>query len=163
MRLRACSLEVKSAQTQKNGGAIPSQKMRRHFVKFRDEKQHHRARKTRAPPKVPAARLRNDIGKRGLTFVHRNNRDKGGAAMADFTNKELDMMSRALERAMLSLRGNRQAFTTADLAVGVFQAAAEGVRCEETLAKRAVAYARGVLRRNASHRQRFGSLMSGSL
>jgi hypothetical protein len=142
MRLRACSLEVKSAQTQKTGGAIPSQKMRRHFVKFRDEKQHHRARKTRAPPKVPAARLRNDIGKLGLTFVHRNNRDKGGAAMADFTNKELDMMSRALERAMLSLRGNRQAFTTADLAVGVFQAAAEGVRCEETLAKRAVAYAR---------------------
>jgi hypothetical protein len=51
------------------------------------------------------------------------------------------MMSRALERAMSSFLGKRQAFTTADLAAGIFQAASEGVRCEETLAKRAIAHA----------------------
>jgi len=63
--------------------------------------------------------------------------------MADFTNHELDLMSRALERALCSIEGKpRRDYTTGDLATGIFQAAAEGVRCEETLAKRAIEYAR---------------------
>jgi hypothetical protein len=63
--------------------------------------------------------------------------------MPDFTNRELDLMSRALERALSSIEGKpRRDYTTGDLATGIFQAAAEGVRCEETLAKRAVEYAR---------------------
>jgi hypothetical protein len=64
-------------------------------------------------------------------------------AMTDFTNSELDMMSRALERAMSSLRAEpRRTYTTADLAAGIFAAASEGVRCEHALAKRAVEHAR---------------------
>ena len=63
--------------------------------------------------------------------------------MTDFTNHELDLMSRALERAITSLRGSaRGQFTTSDLAQGIIEAATAGVRCEKLLAERAVAYVR---------------------
>jgi hypothetical protein len=61
--------------------------------------------------------------------------------MSGFTNHELDMMSRALERAITLLRGTpRENITTSDLAQGIIEAAAAGIRCEETLAQRALAY-----------------------
>jgi hypothetical protein len=61
--------------------------------------------------------------------------------MSEFTNHELDMMSRALERAITLLRGTpRENITTSDLAQGIIKAAAEGVRCEKILADRALAY-----------------------
>jgi hypothetical protein len=60
--------------------------------------------------------------------------------MTDFTNRELDLMSRALERAMTSLRGTaRGHIATSDLAQGIIDAAVEGVRCEKLLAERALA------------------------
>ena len=63
--------------------------------------------------------------------------------MADFTNRELDLMSRALERALSSLRGTpRTEYTTADLAAGIFRAAVQGERWEEALAACAIAYAK---------------------
>ena len=63
--------------------------------------------------------------------------------MADFTSRELDLMSRALERALSSLRGSPRAnYTTGDLAAGIFNAAVQGQRCEETLAGCAIAYAK---------------------
>ena len=65
--------------------------------------------------------------------------------MTDFTNKELDLMSRALERAITSLRGTGHGkITTSDLAQGVIDAATEGVRCEKLLAERALAYVRAL-------------------
>ena len=60
--------------------------------------------------------------------------------MATFTPSELDMMSRALERALTGLPGKpRSDITTADLAESIIQAATAGLRDEEILAERALA------------------------
>ena len=65
--------------------------------------------------------------------------------MTDFTNHELDTMSRALERAITALRGTaRGQITTSDLAQGIIDAATQGVRCEKLLAERALAYVRSL-------------------
>ena len=63
--------------------------------------------------------------------------------MTNFANHELDMMSRALERAIIRLRGeDRARITTVDLADGIVEAANEGVRCEQLLSERAITYAK---------------------
>ena len=60
--------------------------------------------------------------------------------MAEFSNRDLDLMSRALELAIVSLPNKpRPDVTTNDLAQAIIREAAEGLRCTETLAQRAVA------------------------
>jgi hypothetical protein len=52
---------------------------------------------------------------------------------------ELCLMSRALERAITALPGKpRRDVTTHQLSVGIEEAAKEGIRDEETLARRAL-------------------------
>ena len=61
--------------------------------------------------------------------------------MAEFTTKELDLMSRALERALAALPGKpRPDVSTMDLAEVIIREATEALRCESEVAKRAVAH-----------------------
>jgi hypothetical protein len=64
-----------------------------------------------------------------------------GRGMADFTSRELDMLSRALERALNAIPNKPRAdVSTSDLANVIIREAADGLRCEKTLAERAVAH-----------------------
>jgi hypothetical protein len=61
--------------------------------------------------------------------------------MRDFSNHQLNLMSRALERALTLLRGKQRSdITTADLLGGILQAAEEGVWTEGLMAERAIEY-----------------------
>jgi len=70
-----------------------------------------------------------------------------GLSMIEFTSKELDLLSRALEQALSELPDKPRAdITTSDLADVIIREAAQGLRCEKTLAKRAVACVLGTKR-----------------
>jgi hypothetical protein len=61
--------------------------------------------------------------------------------MSQFTKSELDLMSRALEKAIVALPGKpRGDIQTSDLAEGIIQAAATGVRGENELAQLALGH-----------------------
>lgn len=61
--------------------------------------------------------------------------------MQDFSSHQLNVMSRALERALTLLREKPKSdITTADLLRGILQSAEEGIWAEELMAERAIEY-----------------------
>lgn len=97
------------------------------------------------PPRTAGLLLALDSGTKPdlpcLIIVHVATRNAPRPAMRDFSNHQLNLMSRALERALTLLRGKQRSdITTADLLGGILQAAEEGVWTEGLMAERAIEY-----------------------